>query len=378
MSKKKKIRASFRKNHQGKSRRSDLTRDLHLERINVDETFANERVSGKGEATRKRTIIAADSESDASGNEAGQQLDVTSRGLFRGRVLAVYGLSSLVEMEDGKEYRCAVRRLLKNLSTEQRHIIAAGDIVHFRSAGNDEGMIEKVEPRKSMLCRTSKGRLHVIVANVDQLVIVASAAEPSIKPNLIDRYLIAAEQWHIRPIICINKIDLVDPADLQPLAGVYGQMGYEVHLVSAETGQGMDRLRRLLVGRESVVSGQSGVGKSSLLNAIEPNLGLRVGKVSTENQKGKHTTTTARLIRMDLGGHVIDTPGIRQFQLWDVIPAEVAGFYRDLRPFVSLCRFPDCTHTHEANCAVKDAVADNRLDARRYESYCHILAGDEV
>ncbi len=378
MSKKKKIRTDFRKNHQGKSRRSDLTRDLHQERINVDETIDHERVSGKGDATRKRTIIANESaiENDSE-NEGGQQLDVSDRDHLRGRVLAVYGLSSLVEAEDGREFRCAVRRLLKNLSTEQRHILAAGDIVHFRLAGNDEGMIEKIEPRKSMLCRTSKGRLHVIVANVDQLLIVASAAEPTIKPNLIDRYLIAAEQWHIRPIICINKMDLVDPADFQPLAGVYGQMGYEVHLVSAETGQGIAALRKLLVGRESVVSGQSGVGKSSLLNAIEPNLGLRIGEVSQENQKGKHTTTTARLIRMDLGGHVIDTPGIRQFQLWDVISAEVAGFYRDLRPFVNLCRFPDCTHTHEANCAVKDAVADNKLDARRYESYCHVLAGDE-
>lgn len=376
MSKKKKIRTDFRKNHQGKSRRSDLTRDLHQERVDEDEFVAHERVSGKGEATRKRTIIAADSH-EHEDQEAGQHLDMTDRDVLRGRVLAVYGLSSLVETDDGKEYRCAVRRLLKNLSTEQRHILAAGDIVHFRLAGNDEGMIEKIEPRTSMLCRTSKGRLHVIVSNVDQLLIVASAAEPTIKPNLIDRYLIAAEQWHIQPIICINKIDLVDPADLQPLAGVYGQMGYPVHLVSAATGQGIAALRKLLTGRESVVSGQSGVGKSSLLNAIEPNLGLRVGEVSTENQKGKHTTTTARLIRMDLGGHVIDTPGIRQFQLWDVIPAEVAGFYRDLRPFVSLCRFPDCTHTHEANCAVKDAVADNKLDARRYESYCHVLAGDE-
>jgi ribosome biogenesis GTPase len=162
-----------------------------------------------------------------------------------------------------------------------------------------------------------------------------------------------------------------------PIVGVYGQMGYQVHLVSATTGQGIDRLRQLLAGRESVVAGQSGVGKSSLLNVIEPELGLRVGEVSRENEKGKHTTTVASLIPLKMGGFVVDTPGIRQFQLWDIVSEEVAALYRDIRPYVSHCRFPDCTHTHEANCAVKDAVADNRLDVRRYESYCHLCSGGE-
>jgi ribosome biogenesis GTPase len=125
-----------------------------------------------------------------------------------------------------------------------------------------------------------------------------------------------------------------------------------------------------------VIAGQSGVGKSSLLNAVQPGLGLAVSKVSAETQKGRHTTTTARLIPFDGVGYVVDTPGIRQFQLWDVIPAEVAGLYRDLRPLVSLCAFPDCTHNHESGCAIKDAVADGWLDARRYESYLHLFAGE--
>jgi ribosome biogenesis GTPase len=239
-------------------------------------------------------------------------------------------------------------------------------------------MIERVEPRRSVLCRTSKGRQQVLVANVDQVLIVSSAAEPVLKPNLIDRLLVEAERVRLRPIICINKIDLVDPADLMPLIGVYGQMGYEVLLVSAKAGIGIERLRTTVAGKSSVVAGQSGVGKSSLLNAIEPQLALKVGAVSAENQKGKHTTTSARLIPLASGGYVVDTPGIRQFQLWDVIREEVAGYYRDIRPYVSLCRFPDCTHQHEADCAVKDAVADGRLDARRYESYCHLFAGDDA
>jgi ribosome biogenesis GTPase len=228
-----------------------------------------------------------------------------------------------------------------------------------------------------MLCRTSKGRRHVIVSNVDQLLIVTSAAEPHLKPNLIDRFLVTAEKFRIRPIICINKIDLIEAADLQPLAGVFGQMGYEVVMVSAKTGFGIERLRDIVRGQESVVAGQSGVGKTSLLNAIDPQLDLRVREVSAENQKGKHTTTTAQLIPLAAGGFLVDTPGIRQFQLWDVIPEEVAGYFRDLRPYVNNCRFDDCTHLHEANCAVKDAVADGRLDARRYESYCQIFAEPE-
>jgi ribosome biogenesis GTPase / thiamine phosphate phosphatase len=211
---------------------------------------------------------------------------------------------------------------------------------------------------------------------VDQLLIIASAAEPYLKPNLIDRFLISAHKAGLRPLICVNKIDLVDPASLEPIVGVYSQMGYRVLLLSATTGFGIDRLRRAMTGRASVVAGQSGVGKSSLLNAVDPKLQLRVEAVSAETQKGRHTTTTARLLPLSARGYVVDTPGIRQFQLWDVIAEEVGGYFRDLRPYINHCRFPNCTHTHETDCAVKDAVADGRLDLRRYESYCHLFAGE--
>jgi ribosome biogenesis GTPase len=251
--------------------------------------------------------------------------------------------------------------------------------VQFRTApstGGVEGFIERIEPRRACIARDVKGRQHVLVANVDQALLIGSAAEPQLKPNLIDRLLVAAEKSRIRPVICINKIDLVDPADLTPLVGVYSRMGYRVLLLSATTGFGIDRLRRQLMDCASVVIGQSGVGKSSLLNAIDPSLRLPIAPVSSENQKGRHTTTNARLVPLAIGGYVVDTPGMRHFRPWDVVPEEVVNFYRDLRPYVSRCKFPNCTHTHEADCAIKNAVADGRLDERRYESYCHLRAGD--
>lgn len=373
---KQKIRTEFRKNREVRTRRSDLTRDFKDHGFEDDDSASTERVSGKGSLSRKRTVVGVEVTDDEGGTTV--HLDVDEASCLAGRVLRSGGLHSHVQASDGTIYRCAVRRLLKTLSTEQRHVVAAGDRVLFRPAENQEGIIERVEPRTGVLCRTSRGRQHIIVANVDQILIIGSAAEPNLKPNLIDRLLVTAEKANIRPVICVNKVDLVNLADLQPLVGVYGQLGYQVLLVSAENGFGVEQLRRTIRGRQSVVVGQSGVGKSSLLNAIEPGLQLRVSHVSTESEKGRHTTTAAKLIPLkEANSYVVDTPGIRQFQLWDVIAEEVAGYYRELRPYVSDCHYPDCTHTHESACAVKDAVADGRLDTRRYESFCQLTQSDD-
>jgi len=370
MAKHKKTRADFRKNRNIRVRRSDWTRGYQQHGFEEEAPPQSERLSGKGELARRRTVRG-----DPLADAPSPDLDAQRRG----RVLSVLGLISHVQDESGAVYRCATSRLLKTLATAQRHVVAAGDRVVFRPVENSdpkEGLIERVEPRRGCICRAVRGRQQVLVANVDQLAIVTSVAEPRLKPNLIDRLLVAAEKGGVRPLICINKIDLADPADLQPLVGVYSQMGYEVLLLSAKSGFGIERFRRAMLGRSSVVAGQSGVGKSSLLNDIDPSFDLHVQPVSEANEKGRHTTTTARLLPLAGGGYVVDTPGIRRFQLWDVIAEEVGGFYRDLRPYVNLCRFPDCTHTHEDDCAVKDAVADGRLDERRYESYCHLAAGD--
>jgi ribosome biogenesis GTPase / thiamine phosphate phosphatase len=379
MGKKKKIRTDFRKNRSGRVRTTDWTQQYRRHGFENEAPLQGERISGKGDLVRRRTICSDDGNASEPGGDV--QLEVDRATCLRGRVLCMLGLISMVEDESGVVYQCATRRLLKTLATDDRHVVAAGDRVLFRPVENSnpkEGLIERIEPRHGCISRATRGRQQILVANVDQLAIITSAAEPRLKPNLIDRLLVAAEKGGVRPLICINKADLVDPVSLQPLIGVYARMGYDTLLLSTKTGQGVERFRRAILGRANVVVGQSGVGKSSLLNAVDPSLHLTVAAVSEENEKGRHTTTNARLLPLSGGGYMVDTPGVRQFQLWDVTPEEVPGFYRDIRPYVSLCRFPNCTHTHEDGCAVKNAVADGRLDERRYESYCQLFAGDFV
>jgi ribosome biogenesis GTPase len=367
-----KLRTDFRKNREVRPRDRGLTDQFTrpADRDALDRLVHHERLSGKGEVTRRRTVIGAESDDESSGQAVRPAIDDAV--CLPGTVLRAGGLHSEVLGADGRIYRCATRRLLKTLATDQRHVVAAGDRVMFRPAGPSEGLIERVESRYGVLARDSRGRQHVMVANVDQLIIVASAAEPGLKPHLIDRILLTADKAGIRPLICINKADLIEPTDLQPIIGCYSQLGYRTLLISATAQWGIDQLREVVVGRANAVVGQSGVGKSSVLNAIEPGLDLKVRAVSADNEKGRHTTTAAQLVPLEAGGFVVDTPGIRQFVLWDVVRAEVASLFRDIRPLANRCAFPDCTHTHEAQCAVKDAVADGLLDVRRYESYCHM------
>lgn len=382
----------FKRNRVARTRVSNWTRKYqedasrqHLNKVgfeDVSDVELGERMSTRGEVVRKRTVVGSFVGRENLSGERGDFSvlpNVNPDICLKGRVLSVHGLISYVEDERGRVFACGIRRVLKTLATNQRQVVVAGDRVYFRDAklpdGRLEGIIERIEPRYGALSRTSWSRKHVVVANVEQALIVASAMEPRIKPNLIDRLIVTCERSGIKPVVCINKIDLVDSATLVPLVGVYSRMGYQTVLFSAKTGFNLERLRRILVGKESVVVGQSGVGKSSALNSIDPTLNLKVGTVSHENDKGRHTTTTARLLKLNFGGYVVDTPGVRQFMLWDVEPKEVVGFYRDLRPYENLCKFPDCEHLFESTCAVKHSVADGRLDARRYESYLALRSG---
>jgi ribosome biogenesis GTPase len=375
MAKKKKVRVTLRKNLAKPPREHDWTNKF-LEGDEDASTGKQERVRARGNLSRKRTIITDEGTTPTPGDTASGMPSADKSVCLPGRVLRVHRLACVVEAEDGKIYRCAVRQLLRSLAIDERNIVTTGDRVWIRPSLNDEGFIERVEPRHGILTRGSKKREQVIVANVDQAVFVVSLVHPELKPHLIDRLLASATQGEIRPIVCLNKADLVEPADYQALIGMYSQLGITVLLTSATTGLGVDRLRARLHDRQSVFSGQSGVGKSSLLNAVQPDLGLRVREVSEVNQKGRHTTTYAELIKLDFGGWVVDTPGVRQFQLWDRRPEEMEGFFVEFHPFIPLCGFPDCTHTHEENCAVKRAVFRRQISESRYTSYLGLFAGD--
>jgi ribosome biogenesis GTPase len=384
VAKKKKVRVEFRKNRQKRTRANDLTRHFQKGADPTSDPASSERVRAKGELSRRRTIITQESDDPAAGSGMGgsgdtsAQLAVDLSECLTGRVVRVHGLDSIVETDDGRAHRCGVRRLLKTLAIDARHVVAVGDQVWFRPGGDAQGLIERVEPRHGTLTRGYRGREQILVSNVDQLLIVSAFAEPTLKLALIDRYLISAEKGGVRPVIVLNKADLVDPAPYQWVLGLYSQLGYETVPISVESGLGLDRIRTLLAGRSTAVSGQSGVGKSSLLNAIQPGLKLRVGTVSASSSKGKHTTTNAELVRLDNGGYVVDTPGLRQFELWDVLPAELDGYFIEFRPYAHLCRFPDCSHTHEGGCAVKDAVHFGQIHAARFESYRRLHDGQPI
>jgi ribosome biogenesis GTPase len=367
----KKVRVAFHKNRNRRARQSDLTRQSAQDLDAVADLETGERLSGKGELSRYRTILTDD-------EEGSRQQQSELENCVPGRVLMAVGANQCrVQASSGQVYTCSVRRLLRTLTREARNAVVAGDRVFFSPMGPAEGVIERIEPRAGTLSRVSRNKAHLIVANVEQAVIVTSVAEPDLKPGLIDRFLCSTEKGGIRAIICINKIDLGRAAQLQPIVGQYSRIGYPVVLTNALTGEGIPQLRSLLQDRESVFTGQSGVGKSSLLNALQPGLSLATGSVSAETSKGRHTTRVTELLQLHSGGWVVDTPGIRQLQLWDVLKEEVEGLYVEFRPFVSRCRFPNCTHTHEIQCGIREAVEHGWISPLRYACYVRIVTGDE-
>jgi ribosome biogenesis GTPase len=385
MAKKKKVRVDLRKNRNKAPRERDWTKKFQ-DADAEDSARQQERVRAKGALSRRRTIIQDEAGEQRPGDEPAEMPAVDAGEARPGRVLRVYRDVCVVQAEEGgKEVRCVVRWLLRSLTTHERNIVTTGDRVWFRAAeqvsgdteGAPEGVIVRVEPRHGVLTRASRGREHVLVANVDQVVFVLSLVEPDLKPHLVDRFLASAIKGDVQALLCLNKADLVEPADHQRLVGFYNQLGVPTLLTSAKTGAGIDELRDRLAGRQTVFSGQSGVGKSSLLNAVQPDLGLHVREVSEATQKGRHTTTTAELIRLGFGGWVVDTPGVRQFQLYDTLAEEVEGYFVEFRPFVPLCGFPDCTHTHEDRCAVKRAVYRRQISFERYTSYLGMFQGTQ-
>ena len=292
-----------------------------------------------------------------------------------GTVTRIASVSCQVDADEGV-YACAVRGRLTESDTGQSKPLAVGDRVEFAVGPEGGGVVERILPRRTKLSRAHPHdpRIEkVIVANVDQALVISSIKTPPLSVGIIDRYVIAAQVGGLEAIVCINKIDLAgDEAQCQDIAKLYRHLELKVVLTSARTGAGLDELACVLRGKSSVLAGHSGVGKSSLINALQPGLRLKTGTVR-EGHKGRHVTSSVSLLKLDLGGYVVDTPGIREFTLWDIEKRDVAQFFPDIWELSHQCKMPDCIHLHETQCAVQEALQTGDLPPVRYESYQRIV-----
>ncbi len=309
----------------------------------------------------------------------------TIEGLVTKAISGFYTVRTAV----GEEHVCKLPGRLKR-EKQQTDIVAVGDRVTFTlDVHNDDdmGMIDEVAERQRVLSRTrpsarqrqlSSDREQVLVANLDQVIFVCALKKPATSLRKIDRFLVVAERNKIPAVICVNKVDLGSLPEAQKLFQIYETIGYRVVYTSAKTGAGIETLTAILKDKISVLSGSSGVGKSSLLNQVQDGLGLKVSTVSEATGKGMHTTRYAELIPLEMGGYVADTPGIRGIALFDIEPDELDAYFREIAPLVPHCQFSDCTHEHEPGCAVLAAVADGRVSPERYDSYLRLREEHEA
>lgn len=260
-----------------------------------------------------------------------------------------------------------------------------GDRVSLTRLTDATGVIEQIEPRRSKFSRRQPGpggtaKEDVMVANLDQVLIVFACADPMPNPRLVDRFLVVAEANEVDAVIVVNKVDLCGEDDARSIFDRYERIGYPLSYVSAKQAIGLEGLRERLAGRVSIVTGPSGVGKSTLLNALQPGLRIATAEVSQALHKGRHTTTVAELHPLDGsgGGYVADTPGLRELALWQIAPSELAWCFREFRPYLGSCGFNDCRHLDEPRCAVRAALARGHISAERHESYRRLLLSGQT
>lgn len=324
------------------------------------------------QANHQRRLSHADRKPEPDDSQLGD--------VQEGIVISRFGQHADVESLDGTLHRCNIRRTIGSLVTGDRVVWRAG--VEQQDDVKVKGIVEAVHERTSVLTRPDLyDGVKPVAANIDQIVIV-SAILPELSLNIIDRYLVACETLDVEPLIVLNKVDLLDAQGRKRVDGmmdVYRQIGYRVLEISSQTGEGMTAFERVLVGRVSIFSGQSGVGKSSLLNALLPSgqQQILVNQVSDNSGLGQHTTTAARLYHFQHGGDVIDSPGVREFGLWHLAPEQVTQGFVEFRAYLGECKFRDCTHANDPGCAIRNAVERGEIAVERFNNYHRILESME-
>jgi len=296
-----------------------------------------------------------------------------SEALITGIVTRAHG-NRFIVFAGGKPYDCQLRKKVK-FKTDQTSPVVVGDDVDISVSDGDNGAVEAVQPRRSVLSRPSSGREtteHVLAANIDCLAIVASIKEPTLKTGLIDRFAIAATIGGLTPVIVLNKIDLGVDADCLEIADLYRSLGYDVFLTSAVDGRGLDEVTRFLGQHRSIMAGHSGVGKSTILNRLIPGIDLPTTGISESTGKGRHTTSHIEMFPLPYGGFVIDSPGIKVLGLWKLEKDDLDGHYPEMASCRFDCRFTHCSHLTEPDCAVKAAVDSGKIALWRYQNYRHI------
>lgn len=314
--------------------------------------------------------------------EKDKEAKLSKQEWLEGRVLSIMPQGIIVDWE-GETISCVLKGLLKKEKTQAKNLVAVGDFVLFEKTAEGEGIIGHVKPRRTILSRAdnlSRRKEQLIAVNIDQVIITVSVVNPPLKSSIIDRYIIATQKGRMEPLIVTNKIDLLESQEVDPIileieremyeeaVSAYAAAGIPLIAVSTVEGKGIEELKEAMQNKASVFSGQSGVGKSSLINAVT-GLNLRVGEVVEKTKKGAHTTTTTQLLPLEFGGWCVDTPGIKSFGVWDLDYAEIEGYFPEIHDMGLHCKFADCTHAHEEQCAVQKALEEGYLSPLRYESY---------
>ena len=291
-----------------------------------------------------------------------------------------------VMKQSGEIINCRLKGKFRLQGLKHTNPVTVGDKINYEMEPNSEnGVIFSIEPRKNYIIRKSSNlskQTHIIASNIDQAILMVTIAFPTTSLGFIDRFLVTAEAYHIPTTIIFNKVDLCTNGledVLQETIDLYHKkVGYAYLKTSVNDKIGLDEVKELLQNKTTLVAGHSGVGKSSLLNAIEPNLNLRTGIISKTSFNGQHTTTFAQMHPLSFGGFIIDTPGIREFGVVDLNNAELSHYFKEMKPFIGKCKFNNCQHIHEPQCAVLEALEAGQIPAERYQSYLSIMANEDV